>query len=92
MSMHQVSTGEFREGLSDLLNAVRFAHDIVRITKHGKTMGIVISEEEYEKYLQIKEQMEDAEDLQAAEKAIKESEGEETISWEQVKKDLDVNL
>ena len=54
VSVHEVSIGSFREELSDLLNSVRFAQNVIRVTKHGKTMGLVISEEEYDQYLQAK--------------------------------------
>jgi PHD/YefM family antitoxin component YafN of YafNO toxin-antitoxin module len=40
------------------LNTVRFEKETVRVTKHGKTMGVVICEEEYEGYLQMKQELE----------------------------------
>ncbi len=91
-NLHEISSGEFRRDFSDLMNSVRFAHDTVKITKHGKTMGVVISGEEYEQYLQLIEEFENKEDLLAAEDALERSKEEERISWEQVKKDLDVDL
>jgi prevent-host-death family protein len=90
--LHEFSSGEFRRDFSDLMNAVRFAHDTVKITRHGKTMGVLISEKEYTKYIQLMNELEDTEDLQAAEKAVKESTEDERISWEQVKKDLDIDV
>jgi hypothetical protein len=40
------------------LNTVRFGKETVRVTKHGKTMGVVICEEEYEEYLRMKQEVE----------------------------------
>jgi prevent-host-death family protein len=63
-TIHEVSTGDFRERLSDLLNTVRFGKETVRITKHGKTMGVVICEEEYDEYLRMKQELEAIQDVE----------------------------
>lgn len=86
----QVSAGDFRQQQAELLNIIHYAHESIRITKHGKSMGVIIPEEEYQKYLQLLEDYEDAKDVKAARQALEEAKSSGTVSWEDAKRELDV--
>lgn len=87
-----VTVGEFREHQADFLNQVRFGNEAIRINKHGKGMGVVISVEQYEKYVKAFEEREDEIDVKNARKALEEVCREGAESWEDVKRDLDIDV
>lgn len=90
--LQKATAGDFRKLQSEYLNKVHFSNDIVQITRHGKTLGVVISAEEFERYMKVLENEEDFEDIQLAEEAYEEVRRKGARSWEGVKKDLGIDV
>jgi prevent-host-death family protein len=80
-----ISIAELRARLGDLVSRVSYKHDRVVITRHGKPVAALISASDMEKF----EELEDWNDIQAAEAAEKETKRNGgPIPWETVKREL----
>ena len=84
--MDSVNTTEARDKLAEVLNRVAYAKDRIRITRHGKQVAAVVPIEDLE-YL---ERMEDEIDIHDVKKALADVEKNGAISWEEIKKELDL--
>jgi PHD/YefM family antitoxin component YafN of YafNO toxin-antitoxin module len=76
-----MSVSAARERLPDAIEAAR--SDAVFLERYGRTVAVLISPERYD---QMMEAVEDAEDVDLFDEAI--ATGGPTIPWEQVKADL----
>ena len=81
IDMSTLSITQARSQLSKLIDQSR--QEAVFLEKHGKTEAVIVSAERYKILV---EALEEIEDVQAFDEAMKE-EGE-NISWEQAKADL----
>ena len=79
-----VGAVEFRRGVSAVLSRVEYGGERVAVTRHGKPVAAVVPLED----LEILEALEDALDLNGAQKALAEVRKRGSIPWEQVKKEL----
>ena len=77
----ELSLAKFRNDMATPVNRVAFGGERVTLTRHGKSVAVIVSVED----LQTLEAIEDAADVKAALKARKEK---GAIPWEQVKAEL----
>ena len=92
MDIQEVSSREFRDNQASFLNQVCFGKKHIMITRQNKKLAVIISPEEFEILQAAMEALEDKEDLHEATKALKEAHEKGTISLEQLKKDLDIDV
>jgi prevent-host-death family protein len=83
--MEKISITKARDHLGDLANRVVYNRERIVLTKHNRQLALVPIED-----LEALEAMEDREDILAAEAAKKEIEEQGAISWEDMKKELDL--
>lgn len=86
--MKIVSSKEIRDHLSDILNNVAYRGDKYTLTRSGKNMAVIISVEEWERIEKFLQQMEEEEDIRAADEAHRRYIKEGGIPLEQVKREL----
>ena len=79
--MAQFSVSSARENFAQALETIQ--REPVEITRHGKTVAVMIDPMVYERLVDAAE---DAADLDALDQALAES--DDTIPWDQVKEDL----
>lgn len=79
----EVTSGDLRGHLSDVLNRTAYAGERVVVTRHGKRIAAVIPADD----LELLEALENARDAAALEEAIAEDDGERTIA-EDLRKEL----
>ncbi|WP_375742922.1 type II toxin-antitoxin system Phd/YefM family antitoxin [Corallococcus interemptor] len=82
--MMEVSITEARDDLAELLNRAAYGKERLVLTRHGKRLVAVIPFED----LQALEALEDRRDIQKADAARRESEGQPRVAWKQVKAEL----
>lgn len=70
--IEKTTVGDFRKMQAEYLNRVCFGNDAIKILKNGRTMGVVISEQEFERYLKALAAYEDAADIGDSEQALEE--------------------
>ena len=88
--MLSLTTTALRSRLGDAIGRVAYGKERVRITRRGKTIAVVIPVEDYEYWSGV-EAKEDAEDIAAADAAMKKYEKtEKSYSHEQIKKELGI--
>jgi antitoxin Phd len=76
-----ISVSAARERLPEAIEAARV--DAVFLERYGRTVAVLVSPERYD---QLVEALDDAEDVDLFDEAM--AEGGPTIPWEQVKADL----
>ena len=76
-----ISVSEARERLAEVIEAAQ--SDAVVLERYGRPAAVVVSPERYE---QLLEALEEAEDVVAFDEAM--AEGGDNIPWEQVRADL----
>ena len=79
--MSELSISDARAELSHVIS--RAKKKPITIVRHGKPVAVLITPSLYEKFV---ESMEELEDIAAFDAAI--NDGDPSIPWEQVKKDL----
>ena len=79
--MAQFSVSNARENFAQALDTIQ--REPVEITRHGKTVAVMIDPMVYER---LAEAAEDAADIDALDQALAGS--DDTIPWDQVKEDL----
>jgi prevent-host-death family protein len=84
LDMAEVSITEARDELADILNRAAYGKERVVLTRHGKRLVAVVPVED----LEVLEALEDRLDAEAAERALRESEGQARIPWEKLKEEL----
>ena len=67
--MTRLGASKVREGLSDVINRVAYSKERVVLHRHGKDVAAIVPIED----LRILEKLEDAADVRATRKALKES-------------------
>jgi prevent-host-death family protein len=87
--MTRVSVAEARKDLAGIINRASYAHERTVITRHETDVAAVISIDELRLLDALIEKWEDEEDLADAKLALLEAR-EETISWDDIKRDLDL--
>lgn len=70
-----------RENLSEVVDMTRLSGEPLYLTKHGKPIAVLV---DYELFESVVERLEEYMDLET----LAETEGEETIPWEDVKREL----
>ena len=79
--MAQFSVSNARENFAQALETIQ--REPVEITRHGKTVAVMIDPVAYERLVDAAE---DAADIDALDQVLAES--DDTIPWDQVKEDL----
>lgn len=51
MSQREVSIAELRSQLADIVNTIRFANDVVVVTKNNKRAAVIVSPDEYDRLI-----------------------------------------
>ncbi len=87
--MTRVSVAEARRNLAGILNRVSFNKDRVVITRHDADFAALISIDELRLLDALIEKWEDEEDIADSEIALLEAR-EDSIAWEDVKRELDL--
>jgi prevent-host-death family protein len=77
----KLTTSALRQELADALNRVEYAGERIVLEKHGKEVAALVPMED----LALLNELEDSFDLDAARKALAES---ESVSWDEVKTQL----
>jgi prevent-host-death family protein len=69
----------FRRELSECLSQVEYGGERVVVTRNGKPAAVLVSIEDYELIRQIEDRI----DGEAADEAVRESDAEGWLSWEE---------
>ncbi len=85
--MIDLSIGDARERLSELVNRVAYGHERIMLSRHGKNIAVVIPLED----LILLEEIEDQFDLQDAKAALREAKEKGSVSLEMLKKKLNAS-
>lgn len=72
--METMSAKDVRERFSEAISRVAFAHEQLRITRHGKVVAALISYEDLKTYHRLLQEHEDRIDIQDARRALEENE------------------
>ena len=80
----KISTADARKKLANIVNRVAFGKEAFVLTRRGEALAALVSVED----LKLIQEIEDRMDIDDAWKAR--SESEETVSWEELKKELDL--
>jgi prevent-host-death family protein len=78
-----LSATEAREKFSEVVSRVRYGHERILLGRHGHEQAAIVPIED----LRLIEKLEDALDLSAARKALRES---GTVSWEELRAELGI--
>lgn len=73
-SMNSVSLVDLRKSLGDIINRVSFAHERTSVSKHGKTVAVIVPVEDFE----LLEHLETQADIEALHEARQEDDGTRT--------------
>jgi prevent-host-death family protein len=79
-----ISTADARKKLANIVNRVAFGKEAFVLTRRGEAIAALVSVED----LRLLQEMEERMDIDDAWKAR--SEAEETVSWEKLKKELNL--
>lgn len=82
--LKKISAADARKKLSNLLNRVAFGNEAFVLTRRGEPVAALVSMND----LMLLQELEDRSDVEDAWKTKNES--EELISWEELKKELDL--
>ncbi len=81
--MTRLSTTEARNQFADAINRVSYRGERIVLDRNGKDVAALVSIED----LELLELLEDRMDIEAARKAMADK---ETVSWESLKKELEL--
>ncbi len=84
--MSNISTKEAREQLSTVISRAAFTKERVIVTRHGKAIAAVVPIEDVE----LLERLESRIDLEDARAALAEVKKKGTVSWEDIKAELNL--
>lgn len=87
--MTRLSVAEVRKDLADIINRASYAHERTVITRHDVDVAAIISVDELRLLDALIERWEDEEDIADARAALLEAH-EDTISWDDIKRDLNL--
>ena len=82
--LRKISTADARKKLANIVNRVAFGKEAFVLTRRGEALAALVSVED----LRLLQEMEERIDVDDAWKAR--SESEETVSWEELKKELNL--
>lgn len=82
--LNKISTADARKKLANIVNRVAFGKEAFVLTRRGEALAALVSVEDLKLIQEIEERM-DVEDAWQAR-----SESEETVAWEELKKELDL--
>jgi prevent-host-death family protein len=82
--LKKISTADARKKLANIVNRVAFGKEAFVLTRRGEALAALVSVEN----LRLLQEMEERMDVDDAWKAR--SESEETVSWEELKKELNL--
>ena len=82
--MTKISTADARKKLANIVNRVAFGKEAFVLTRRGEALAALVSLEDLKLIQEIEERM-DVEDAWQAR-----AETEETVAWEELKKELDL--
>ena len=82
--LRKISTADARKKLSNIMNRVAFGKETFVLTRRGEALAALVSVEDLKLLQEIEERM-DVEDAWEAR-----SESEETIAWDELKKELEL--
>lgn len=84
--MDTIPFSEARSNLTEIVNEVAYGGERVILTRKGKELVAIISLED----LEILQALEDKIDFEEAKKALKDIEKHGTVSWEELKRQLNL--
>jgi len=82
--LSKISTADARKRLANIVNRVAFGKEAFVLTRRGEPIAALVSIEDLKLLQEIEERM-DVDDAWQAR-----AESEETVSWEELKKELDL--
>jgi prevent-host-death family protein len=82
--VRKISTADARKKLANIVNRVAFGKEAFVLTRRGEALAALVSVED----LRLLQEMEERIDVDDAWKAR--SESEETVSWEELKRELNL--
>ena len=82
--LKKISTADARKKFANIINRVAFGKESFILTRRGEALAALVSVED----LKLLQEMEERKDIEDAWQA-RETKGE-TVSWEELKKDLDL--
>ena len=82
--LKKISTADARKKFSNIINRVAFGKESFILTRRGEALAALVSVEDFK----LLQEMEDRMDVQDAWQARETK--EETVSWEELKKELDL--
>ncbi len=82
--LRKISTADARKKLANIVNRVAFGREVFVLTRRGEALAALVSIEDLKLLQEIEERMDLDDALQAR------TESEETVSWEELKKELDL--
>jgi len=80
--LRKISTADARRKLANIVNRVAFGKEAFVLTRRGEALAALVSVDD----LKLLQKMEEQMDIEDAWKARTES--EETVTWEELKRDL----
>ncbi|MBW1897914.1 MAG: type II toxin-antitoxin system Phd/YefM family antitoxin [Deltaproteobacteria bacterium] len=82
--LRKISTADARKKLANIVNRVAFGKEAFVITRRGEALAALVPVED----LKLLQEIEERRDVEDARQASTES--EETVSWEDLKKELEL--
>jgi prevent-host-death family protein len=82
--LKKISTADARKNFANIINRVAFGKESFILTRRGEALAALVSVED----LKLLQEMEERKDIEDAWKARETK--EETVSWEELKKELDL--
>ena len=82
--LKKISTADARKKFANIINRVAFGKESFILTRRGEALAALVSVEDFK----LLQEMEDRMDVQDAWQARETK--EETVSWEELKKELDL--
>ena len=84
--MSEVTTVEARNSLATLINRAAYGRERIVLTRRGKDIAAIVPLED----LQLLEDLEERVDLEDAREAMRDTHEHGTVSWEKLKKRLNL--
>ena len=82
--MSQISTGDARRNLADLVNRVAFGKERVILTRHGKNVCALVPIED----LSLLERLHRAAENRDVDEALRDASGGRTVDWASLRREL----
>ena len=82
--LKKISTADARKKLANIVNRVAFGKEAFVLTRRGEALAALVPVEDLKLLQEIKERMDVEDALQAR------AESEETVTWEELKKELNL--